>query len=241
MFKFKYIIMLLMGLLATAPVVSAQTLTANITGLDYIYTEYQSGFEFTNAKLDGSPFAVENGLMFCIDFPKDSYWADSGYTDGQLISEDLITIENTKAWDSFSNTQNEALAIAQLGWLVDHFYEDHVLGDVDMVSTSAFANAIWEIMHDGGTTAGLDVTTGNFTRTTFTGGLETEMLDMVNAVKNSGVDSSYEWQRPKWVVRDDVSSHQDYLLLSVVAVPEPSSLAFVAFAALFTFGNRRRA
>jgi len=240
MFKFKQLL-LIAGVLASTAAAHAQIFTANITGLTYTYTGYQSGFEFVDAELDGNPFTIETGIIICIDFTKDSYWANSGYTDGQSISEELTTIENTKSWGAFGNFQNESLAIAQLGWLIDNYYEDRVIGDVDMVSTTAFANVVWEIMHDGGTAEGLDVTNGNFTRS-FSGSLGTEMLEMVNAVKNSGVAESYVWGRPKWVVKDDIATNQDYLLLSnVVVVPEPSSLALISFAALFMIGKRRRA
>ena len=229
----------LFSLISPVNVLKAQTLTANITGLDFTYTGYESTFTMENVQVDGNPFSIESGLIFCIDYTKDSYWANAGYTEGQLISEELTNLQGTKSWNSFGNSQDQNLAAAQLGWLIDNFYDDHIINDVDMVSSSAFANVVWEIMHDGGTTESLNFANGNFTRT-FSGALQIEMQGMLDAVISSGVDATYVWERPVYVIKDNISTNQDYIFLSTELVPEPSSLAMLSLSGLLALCARRR-
>lgn len=223
---------------------NAATISATIDGVNYGYTNYQSAFTISNITTDQVGFDISHGYVFCIDFTKESYYVDNGSqpVTNFAIEEDLDTIENSTTWEVYDN-QNKDLAIAQLGWTIDNFFTTKVeQGSIS--SRSAFAQLIWEITSDGGTSNNLNYDTGNFTRN-LEGDTKTEMDTMLQGLNSSGVTSDYVWQTTSWIVKEDNLDNQDYIILSSsfnspTPVPEPTSLAFGAIAFIIASFRRKR-
>ena len=121
-------------------------------------------------------------------------------------------------------------------WLVDNRYDSYFLNPGANASEKQYAlqNVIWEIMGDGGTAAGLDFSTGNIDRTrlndsaAYGSAIWTIMNELLDDVKNSGVDGTYVATSEIYAALDSRVGYQDYIFLAneVTLVPEPSAALF---------------
>ena len=183
--------------------------------------------------MNGEQFWGGTGNIFCSDLAATSLDEDSSVYP-RPVSLTFGTIEEMDIWDRYSTSQNEALALAQVRWLVDNHYDSHFLNPSSNVSEMqyAFQNVVWEIMGDGGTSSGLSFWTGNIVRSKFSDSdnygtmLWTIMNDLLDEVRNSGVTESYRATSEIYAAMDSRAGHQDYIFLAneVTIVPEPNTV-----------------
>lgn len=232
-----------------------QMITGTIEAIDHpSYAGIASGFTLSDAREDGDLIYDGEVLIFCSDlaassfdedissYPYDLTAANSPFFVGELTTMDI--------WARHSTAQDEALALAQVHWLVDNYYESSVLNG-DSTSQYAFQNVVWEIFGDGGTASGLDFTNGNIIRSKFgpDGSRESPELwatmnSLLAAVENSGVSADYQAQHQILAVHDTRSGYQDYVGLAasptLMQIPEPSSFSLVGAAGLLLILRRNR-
>jgi hypothetical protein len=237
----------------------AQTLTGSIEAIDHpSYAGIASQFLVNDTQVDGT--SVYNGQMvlFCVDLAGRSideevsrYPLELSSVNSPLVMRDL---ESFDVWDRYATPQDEGLAIAQLHWLVDNFYESHFLGsEADEETQYAFQNVVWEIFADGGTADGLSFTSGNVDRHKFASygsssapRLWSEMNRMLDAVDSSGVTAGYVPVFEVMAIHDERGGYQDYLGLAtdaglmVTAVPEPGMAMLLGASGLLVLLRRRR-
>ena len=241
------------GMLAVLPL-PAQTLSGYLN--EYAHTAYagtSSQFRMEQARLDGQTYMGGTVNLFCGDLPGTSIDQDITSYPHYHAAFTVGTLNQLAIWSRFSNTQNEALAIAMMRWTVDNFYLSHFLKPVndEHARRYAFQNVIWEVLGDGATSAGLSFSTGNINRSKFAPGgssynatLWTYMSQMLTAVSSAGVTTAY---RPIFQVEaalDARSSYQDYLIIpheeTFLPIPEPSVALLFGAAGMFVLGRRRR-
>lgn len=216
----------------------AQNISATINKIDHSsYAGIASQFALTDLKVDGKTVYNGSGYLFCADYEGISLDEDGG--NYPRIETNLLvgTMAEMEVWDRFTNSQDESLARANAHWFIDNYYESSFLQPVNNASARqyAFQNVLWEIFGDAGTTDGLNFSNGNIDRSKFSPGgsnsnstLWGYMNSMLDAVRNSNIDTNYQNELEVLVALDSRSSHQDYLMLaanpSLMTVPEPSSL-----------------
>jgi hypothetical protein len=233
---------------------NAQTVTASMTAINHnSYAGIAAQFHLTNLEAGGQQILGGEGYLFCADLVGQSLDEDSGSYPRVTSNLVLGTMDQMKIWGRFSNAQNEPLARAMAHWTIDTYYETHFLNPVNNASSRqyAFQNVLWEIFGDGGTSAGLNFSSGNINRSRF-GPLGSDssptlwsyMTGMLDAVKASGVDASYVTKYEVLVALDSRSTYQDYLLLSAdpnfMLIPEPSSSALIALGLSLSLARRKR-
>lgn len=220
----------------------AQTLTGDLTAFDHPeYAGVASHFRISNAEAGGEGIYDGELIMFCSDLAARSLDEDISSYPYQLTSANsslsLGSLDQFDVWDRYSTSQDEALATAQLHWLVDNFYISHFLAapsGEESLRQYAFQNVIWEIFGDGATSNGLDLTNGNIRRSKFgpsgsssSPELWSEMNNLISAVENSGVTAAYEGRYEVFGVLDSRGGYQDYFAISAqpdtFAVPEPAT------------------
>lgn len=232
----------------------AQTLSGYLN--EYAHTSYagtSSQFRMDQAKLDGVTYMGGTVNLFCGDLPGTSIDQDISSYPHYHTSFTIGTLNQLAIWGRFSNTQNEALAIAMMRWTVDNFYLTHFLkpSNDEHARRYAFQNVIWEVLGDGGTSAGLSFTTGNINRSKFAPGgssynatLWTYMSQMLTAVSSAGVTTAYQPIFRVEAALDARSSYQDYLIIpheeTFLPIPEPSVALLFGAAGLLALGRRRR-
>jgi hypothetical protein len=233
-------------LLGVAPL-PAQTLSGYLN--EYAHTAYagsSSQFRMDDAKLNGVSYLGGTVNLFCADLPGTSIDQDISTYPHYHASFTVGSLNQMTIWSRFSNTQNEALAIAMMRWLVDNYYVSNFLtpANNEHARRYAFQNVIWEVLGDGGTSAGLSFTTGNINRSKFAPGgsaydatLWTYMSQMLTAVSSAGVTTAYQPVLQVEAALDARSSYQDYL---IVPIPEPSAALLAGLAGLLAMGRRRR-
>ena len=235
--------------------VHGATFLATIDGIDYSYTGHQSAYVVTMGAND-HPDLEEGGIYYalCLDFDKNSYWNENGDSDvsnysigGSDPGDDQVfsDLGISATWDNVP-TQNDAVAIAQLGYLVDNFFVEKFVNG-DSTERAAFGQAIWEIAYDGGRTANasndLDFRNDDFSRGnsgSFANGttLYNEMSAMLSAVEAAN-PQTHTWVTEKFLIFQDNDDDQDYLLLRVAPIPEPST-ALISLLGLGMALRRRR-
>lgn len=232
----------------------AQTITASMTAITHnSYAGVAAQFHLTNLKAGGNEILGGEGYLFCADLVGRSLDEDSQTYPRLTSNLTLGTMEQMSIWDRFNNTQDEPLARAMAHWAIDTYYESHFLNPVNNTSARqyAFQNVIWEIFGDGGTSAGLNFSTGNINRSKFgpygsdsSPTLWSYMTSMLDGVKNSGVTTSYVPKYEVLVALDSRSTYQDYLLLAAntapTTIPETSSTALIAVGLSMLVIRRKR-
>ncbi len=206
------------------------TFNATLNGINYTYTTYQSSFTVSNITSNLSGFNTSlNYIAICFDFTKRSYWEADGNVAvvNRPVSETVNTDLTASAIFNDTPAQDEALVVAQTGYLVDNFFITKFVNG-NATTRTAFAQVIWELTLDGGISGkNLDFAANDFNRTgnaNFNTGtaLRTEMDNMRAAVASSGVTSSYAWTTVHYLVQENDPLNQDYLLLAA-PVPEAGS------------------
>ncbi|NJM38571.1 MAG: hypothetical protein HC845_12325 [Akkermansiaceae bacterium] len=209
--------------------------SATLNGINYSYTNQQSAYAVTNIVTTLAGFDNNSGyIAICFDFDRRSYWAKQN-TNSPIVNYNVSETIDTNLTNSavFNDTplpQNESLAVAQAGWLVDNFFVNKFVNG-NATTRGAFAQVIWEITKDGGTTGvNLDFTANDFIRSTgsFATGtaIRTEMELMKNALAASGVTSSYTWSTVHYLIETTDPLDQDYLILKA-PIPEVGSSLLV--------------
>ena len=235
--------------LLTTPL-AAQSITGTLNAYTHSnYAGIAAHFRIDNLQVGGAQFFGGVGNIFCSDLDGKSLDEDSKVYP-RSVTLTFGGIEDLDIWDRYSTPQNESLATAQVSWLIDNRYDSYFLNAGVNADEKQYAlqNVIWEIMGDGGTAAGLDFSTGNIDRSKFSNSnsygttLWTVMNDLLDDVKNSGVDGSYVATSEIYTALDSRSGYQDYFFVAneVTVVPEPSTalLGFVGGLALVL--RRRR-
>jgi hypothetical protein len=232
----------------------SQTITANMTAITHnSYAGVAAQFHLTDLKAGGQQILGGDGYLFCADLVGRSLDEDSQTYPRITSNLSLGTMEQMTIWNRFGNTQDEPLARAMAHWAIDTYYESHFINTANNTSARqyAFQNVIWEIFGDGATSSGLNFNTGNVNRSKFgpTGSnssptLWTYMNNMLDGVKNSGVDANYVPKLEVLVALDSRSTYQDYLLIaanpSLATIPEPSSTTLIALGISLALARRKR-
>lgn len=233
----------------------AAVVTGDLRAIDHPqYAGIASQFSIENARADGTQIYDGEIFIFCADLAARSLDEDlSNYPHSLTTGNSNLsigTLEEFDVWDRYSTQQDESLAIAQIHWLVDNFYESHFTSPTpgsENLSQYALQNVIWEIFGDGGTPEGLSFDDGNIDRSRFQSSspaLWSEMNFLLDAVANSGVTGSYVSTYTILGVLDDRDGYQDYLALAatpeLMAVPEPGVTLLGASAALLLLRRRGR-
>ena len=234
------------GLTGALPL-PAQTLSGYLT--EYAHPAYagtSSQFRMDDARADGQIYLGGTVNLFCADLPGTSIDSDISSYPHYISSFTVGSLSQMTIWSRFSNTQNQALAIAMMRWMVDNYYQTHFLNPAnnEHARRYAFQNVIWEVIGDGGTSAGLSFSTGNINRSKFAPGgsaydatLWTYMSQMLTAVSSAGVTTAYQPILQVEAALDSRSSYQDYL---IVPIPEPSVAILLGAAGFLALGRRRR-
>lgn len=246
------LVCLWLGLAAGSPL-SAQSLTGWLSEYSHpSYASVSSQFRMDQAKLNGQTYMGGSVNLFCSDLPGTSIDEDISTYPHFVSTFSLGSLSELSIWSRFSNTQNKSLALSMMHWLVDNYYLSHFLQPADNVDARryAFQNAIWEVLGDGGTSSGLNYSTGNINRSKFAPGgssysatLWTYMSQMLTAVSSAGVTTSYQPLFRVSAVLDPRSSYQDYLVvpnqMEFLPVPEPSVAMLLAAAGALAWRRRR--
>lgn len=223
----------------------AATFQANLTGINFSYTSQQSSYTVTNITTDLPGFdSSKLYLAICFDFTRRSYWEVNGNAAvNNLPINEEITTDLTVA-NIFNDTpvQNEAQVVAFVGYLVDNFFISKFVNG-NSTTRAAFAQVVWELTLDAAITGrSLSFSTDDFDRdanANFNVGttLRTEMDSMLTAVNTSGVTASYTWLTPHFLINENDTLNQDYLL---IPVPEMSSSFLALLSVAFGLTRRRR-
>lgn len=242
-----------LGLLLPCP--AAVQLTGELQAIDHpTFAGIASHFVINDARVGGETIYDSQVFIFCSDVAASSLDEDSlSYPHTLTEANSPLSIgalDDFDIWDRYSTTQDELLAIAQIHWLVDNYYESHFLnptpGSEDMLQY-ALQNVIWEIFADGGTSLGLNFRNGNVTRSQFRftqRALWNEMNRILNAVETSGVTADYVSTYNILGVLDEREGYQDYLALAadpvLMEIPEPDiALLAGGFGVLLILRRRR--
>ena len=215
--------------------VGAQTLQGDLSPYDHPeYAGIASHFQIANATVDGQTAFNGTAIILCSDFQGTSLDEDPDPYSSP-VSLGFAGLDDMDVWNRYSAPQNEGLVKAQVGWLVDNYYQSHFLSPVNDASARqyAFQNVIWEVFYDGGTAEGLNWSTGRLDRDKFadTGQYGPELWSYMNqlldAVDTSGVTASYQSTLPIYSALDSRSGYQDYVLLTADIgysnIPEPGT------------------
>ncbi len=248
----------ILGALLTAlPGLSTgQVITGDLTPIEHpAFAGVASHFDIADFAAGGVSMFGGEVVIFCSDLAARSLDEDGlGFPYILTPANSTLSVgtpDNLDVWGRYANPQNEAEALGMAMWLVDHYYYDYFVDPNTDASARqyAFQNALWEIFGDGGTSAGLDYSTGNIIRARFGPGGATEepvvwgyMTTLLDAVENAQVGGNYSPATDVQIALDSRTGYQDYLLVdaSPVPVPEPDILAFGALASLFGIARRRR-
>lgn len=245
---------LILGLALNSPGQSVAPLTGELQPVEHLeFAGIASQFLINDARVDGETLYDSQVFIFCSDVAAKSLDEDSlSYPHALTVGNSPLAIgalEDFDVWDRYGTTQDEALAIAQVHWLVDNYYESHFLSPVagsESLMQYAFQNAIWEIFGDGGTATGLNFSDGNIDRSRFRFSdpdLWNEMNSLIDAVSVSGVGTSYVSTYNVLGVLDERDGYQDYLALAaspeLMAVPEPNTAILLGGLAILLIVRRR--
>ena len=245
--------------LALAGPLPAQVLTGDLAAFQHpSYASVASHYSISEFAAGGVSMFEGQVVIFCSDLGARSLDEDGlayPYTLTKGNSDlALGSLQQLDVWTAHSTPQDEALAIAMALWLVDTHYADYFVTPPAAEAHErqyAFQNALWEIFADGGTTAGLDFTTGNVTRTRFgPGGYNDSPLlwshmnalidEVTAAAANSTLDSSYIPHNDVRAALDSRIGYSDYLLVAAIPTPEPAAALLALLAALPLALRRRR-
>ena len=250
-------IILLTGLLAKLTLSATQAESVTLHVDQYVPISTNPNFfnadmvETSGITFSGTPntYIYDSGSMFCMNPGLSSYSPGGDYTFNIIdVAASLHHLSLTAPEQSQAN--------AYVHWMVDNFYDSWVVNP-GAISNSlrqdraqAFENVLREIMVDwSGTNSSLNGSGGNNVFAFLTMADYTVATDLLTAVVNSGVSSSYTSSNyfvdyyqyaANPASPGGGQAGQGQNMLMIASVPEPTSMVILLTVGLSLSAQRRR-
>lgn len=195
---------------------------------------------------------LDSQLLMCAYEPAQgpTSYLGSGFSvdkaEFNVLSYDVKGVFGSAPYGNNLTPPDTSLALAQMSWVVDHYWDAAVkeFGTNSFVARDALQIVLWELQWDGGSPTGLDLKTGDYTMTKSWPTITAEANAILSSLAAAKVDSSYTLTNYQGQILQPSATNpyvdnQNFYSFTPVTVPEPASAVLVGMSGAALMLRRR--